>query len=104
MDGIIEPKDDHGFREKESKPEFNLADSRKQLERGLKSRHIQFLALGASQIMPMVLQKLTDSRWCNWNRTICRFWEHPLGDWSCTTVYGLPLHDVRRLVCDERLS
>lgn len=48
MDGILEPKDDHGFREKETNPEFNLADPRKQLERGLKSRHIQFLALGAS--------------------------------------------------------
>lgn len=46
MDGIIEPKDDRGFKEKETNPEFNLADPRKQLERGLKSRHIQFLALG----------------------------------------------------------
>lgn len=26
--------------------EYNLADSHDQLERGLKSRHIQFLALG----------------------------------------------------------
>ncbi|PMD13509.1 hypothetical protein NA56DRAFT_737292 [Hyaloscypha hepaticicola] len=31
-----------------STPEFNLADPRKQLERGLKSRHIQFLALGGA--------------------------------------------------------
>lgn len=29
------------------KKEFNLADEHNQLERGLKSRHIQFLALGA---------------------------------------------------------
>lgn len=32
--------------EEQVKPEFNLADQNSQLERGLKSRHIQFLALG----------------------------------------------------------
>jgi hypothetical protein len=46
MDGIAEHKEEHGIKEGETNPEFNLADPRKQLERGLKSRHIQFLALG----------------------------------------------------------
>lgn len=46
MDGIVEHKEEHGLKEGETNPEFNLADPRKQLERGLKSRHIQFLALG----------------------------------------------------------
>jgi hypothetical protein len=46
MDGIVEHKEEHRLKEGETSPEFNLADPRKQLERGLKSRHIQFLALG----------------------------------------------------------
>ena len=42
---------DHGKQDVESPPaeghsEFNLAEKHQQLERGLKSRHIQFLALG----------------------------------------------------------
>lgn len=32
--------------EEQANPEFNLADQNSQLKRGLKSRHIQFLALG----------------------------------------------------------
>lgn len=32
--------------------EFNLANQKDQLERGLKSRHIQFLALGKLQPIP----------------------------------------------------
>lgn len=47
MDGRIEQKEDGVFKEGVTNPEFNLADPRKQLERGLKSRHIQFLALGS---------------------------------------------------------
>lgn len=39
--------------------EFNLAGQHEQLERGLKSRHIQFLALGEAQLphalLPTVL-------------------------------------------------
>lgn len=51
MDGITERKEEHGFKEGETNLEFNLADPRKQLERGLKSRHIQFLAL----VMALIL-------------------------------------------------
>jgi amino acid transporter len=48
--------DDHGFKGGEEvvgRPasvhnEYNLAQGHNQLERGLKSRHIQFLALGLS--------------------------------------------------------
>jgi yeast amino acid transporter len=47
MDGRIEQKEEGVFKEGVTNPEFNLADPRKQLERGLKSRHIQFLALGS---------------------------------------------------------
>jgi amino acid transporter len=44
----MEPKDEHEFKHEEhqANPEFNLAQRHRQLERGLKSRHIQFLALG----------------------------------------------------------
>jgi yeast amino acid transporter len=35
----------------ELNPEFNLANGHQQLERGLKSRHIQFLALGMTLIL-----------------------------------------------------
>jgi yeast amino acid transporter len=44
----MEPKYDNEFKgeEQETNPEFNLAQGHNQLERGLKSRHIQFLALG----------------------------------------------------------
>lgn len=42
----MQHKEEDGFKKGVSTPEFNLADPRKQLERGLKSRHIQFLALG----------------------------------------------------------
>jgi yeast amino acid transporter len=35
--------------------ELNLANDHDQLERGLKSRHIQFLALGMSQYSPCVV-------------------------------------------------
>jgi yeast amino acid transporter len=52
----INPKDHHGLKGKESNPEFNLADPRKQLERGLKSRHIQFLALGMALILTFEYQ------------------------------------------------
>jgi amino acid transporter len=38
----------HGSEEETVNPEFNLAQQHDQLERGLKSRHIQFLALGKS--------------------------------------------------------
>jgi hypothetical protein len=104
MDGIIEPKGEHDFREKETNPELNLADPRKQLERGLKSRHIQFLALGRCQIITFKAPELIEYRWCNWNRIVCRFWKHPIRDRSCSIVYGLSLYDVRRLVCDEQLG
>ena len=78
MNGIIEPKDEHGFKEKETNPEFNLADPRKQLERGLKSRHIQFLALGMAPTVTFKYVTLTRDRWRNWYRIVCWFWEHPL--------------------------
>jgi amino acid transporter len=43
----MESKYDDGFKEEqETNTEFNLAQGHNQLERGLKSRHIQFLALG----------------------------------------------------------
>lgn len=35
--------------------DYNLASSHDQLERGLKSRHIQFLALGTSSQDPLIL-------------------------------------------------
>ena len=40
--------DDNALKGEESgaNPEFTLAHGQNQLERGLKSRHIQFLALG----------------------------------------------------------
>jgi amino acid transporter len=50
LDEKMEHKDDDGFKAElqETNPEYNLAPERgqNQLERGLKSRHIQFLALG----------------------------------------------------------
>jgi len=49
MDYKDEPKyGSHGSEEENVNPEFNLAQQNDQLERGLKSRHIQFLALGTS--------------------------------------------------------
>lgn len=44
----MEPRDEQDLKieEQEMNPEFNLAHDQNQLERGLKSRHIQFLALG----------------------------------------------------------
>ena len=46
LNEIMDPKDDNEFKTEEqgANPEFNRAPG--QLERGLKSRHIQFLALG----------------------------------------------------------
>ncbi|KAE8450359.1 hypothetical protein EG329_006433 [Mollisiaceae sp. DMI_Dod_QoI] len=45
----MEAKDENAFRGEElENPEFNLANGNKQLERGLQSRHIQFLALGGA--------------------------------------------------------
>jgi yeast amino acid transporter len=52
MDGMREHKKEYGVKDGETNPEFNLADPRKQLERGLKSRHIQFLALGTAADYP----------------------------------------------------
>jgi amino acid transporter len=48
----MEPKYDHEFnsKEQEANPEFNLSQGHSQLERGLKSRHIQFLALGMASL------------------------------------------------------
>jgi len=54
----MEPKDDYGFKGEEQElggppstnNEFNLAQGGNQLERGLKSRHIQFLALGMASL------------------------------------------------------
>jgi len=44
--------EDDGFKteQQETNPEYNLARGHNQLERGLKSRHIQFLALGMALI------------------------------------------------------
>ena len=52
MDGIAQHKEEHGIKDGETNPEFLLGDPSKQLERGLKSRHIQFLALGMAFIIP----------------------------------------------------
>jgi amino acid permease len=60
MDMDTEPKyDDHGFKGEEqdirrpssTNNEFSLAGDH-QLKRGLKSRHIQFLALGMAPFTP----------------------------------------------------
>ncbi|PVH68401.1 amino-acid permease inda1 [Cadophora sp. DSE1049] len=49
MDKETDPKVDNEFKsEEQENPEFNLATGHNQLERGLKSRHIQFLALGGA--------------------------------------------------------
>lgn len=45
--------------EEQVNPEFNLANPESQLERGLKSRHIQFLALGIFHC-PSIANKTTD--------------------------------------------
>lgn len=56
---VMESKDDYEFKGEEqdlglpaasSNNEFNLARGHNQLERGLKSRHIQFLALGIASL------------------------------------------------------
>jgi len=49
MDKETEPKFENGYKaEEQENPEYNLATGHNQLERGLKSRHIQFLALGGA--------------------------------------------------------
>jgi amino acid permease len=56
LNEIMVPKDDDEFKteEQETNPEFDLAPGRgqHQLEHGLKSRHIQFLALGMEYSSP----------------------------------------------------
>lgn len=48
----MDPKLDDEFKtEEQENPEFNLATGQNQLERGLKSRHIQFLALGTAAFL-----------------------------------------------------
>jgi hypothetical protein len=74
---MAEPNGEHGLNEKRMDPEFNLADPRKQLERGLKSRHIQFLALGTKIILTSKYQELIELRWRDWDWPLCRFWEYP---------------------------
>lgn len=48
-----EQKYDNGFKgeEQEATVEYTLAHGHNQLERGLKSRHIQFLALGMPSLL-----------------------------------------------------
>jgi amino acid permease len=50
---LKESNESNGFNGEAQKldPEFNLANGHQQLERGLKSRHIQFLALGMTLIL-----------------------------------------------------
>lgn len=52
INGEMDPKLDDEFKtEEQENPEFNLATGQNQLERGLKSRHIQFLALGTAAFL-----------------------------------------------------
>jgi hypothetical protein len=65
--------------------EYNLAHEHNQLERGLKSRHIQFLALGMELLFlcagtsQCTQKQLTFgyNRWCDRNRTLRWIWRHP---------------------------
>jgi amino acid transporter len=53
MNKETDPKFDNEIKsEEQENPEFNLATGQNQLERGLKSRHIQFLALGMASSLP----------------------------------------------------
>jgi len=55
MDKETEPKFENGYKaEEQENPEYNLATGHNQLERGLKSRHIQFLALGKLTLLSSV--------------------------------------------------
>lgn len=57
-------KDEQAFKgeEQETNPEFNLARGQNQLERGLQSRHIQFLALGMISLpLPLLPENIRES-------------------------------------------
>jgi amino acid permease len=84
LDENMEHKEsDDGFKaeQQETNPEYNLAPGRgqNQLERGLKSRHIQFLALGMAFIsLPLFLcdPLLTVHRWSYRHWALRRFWRY----------------------------
>ncbi len=76
---MMDDKDVNAFKgdEQETSTEFNLARGQQQLERGLQSRHIQFLALGTF-CLPIHTSRLTNSRWSNWNWSLRRVRKHPV--------------------------
>ena len=64
-----------------------------QTHRGLKSRHIQFLALGTYFLLFCIeLILILKTRWMYWHWIVCGVWPSVVACWTCSFAHVLYCH------------